>query len=202
MKENGDCMNFIILFFKGLVMGIFMLVPGISGGTIAILLNLYDKLLISLSDLFKNFKANFLFLFTVLLGGIFGIFISSFFLSFIVLNFYFEMIYIFLGIVIYYLFETFFKSGKRMITRNILLVILGVILGLSFNLIPSNIFQTSNWENEYIMPSVDMLIKIANFFNVSTDYLLGLSEKHTLNTDGLSDLQITHIQTIIDDILN
>jgi len=58
-----------------------------------------------------------------------------------------------------------------------------------------------NWENEYIMPSVDMLIKIANFFNVSTDYLLGLSEKHTLNTDGLSDLQITHIQTIIDDIL-
>lgn len=62
--------------------------------------------------------------------------------------------------------------------------------------------SVSNWENEYIMPSVDMLIKIANFFNVSTDYLLGLSEKHTLNTDGLSDLQITHIQTIIDDILN
>lgn len=61
--------------------------------------------------------------------------------------------------------------------------------------------SVSNWENEYIMPSVDMLIKIANFFNVSTDYLLGLSEKHTLNTDGLSDLQITHIQTIIDDIL-
>lgn len=61
--------------------------------------------------------------------------------------------------------------------------------------------SVSNWENEYIMPSVDMLIKIANFFNVSTDYLLGLSEKHTLNTDGLSDLQITYIQTIIDDIL-
>ena len=62
--------------------------------------------------------------------------------------------------------------------------------------------SVSNWGSEYIMPSVDMLIKIANFFNVSTDYLLGLSEKHTLNTDGLSDLQITHIQTIIDDILN
>ena len=62
--------------------------------------------------------------------------------------------------------------------------------------------SVSNWENENIMPSVDMLIKIANFFNVSTDYLLGLSETHTLNTDGLSDLQITHIQTIIDDILN
>ena len=42
---------------------------------------------------------------------------------------------------------------------------------------------------------------LKNYFSVSTDYLLGLSEKHTLNTDGLSDLQISHIQTIIDDIL-
>jgi len=61
--------------------------------------------------------------------------------------------------------------------------------------------SVSNWENENIMPSVDMLIKIAKYFNVTTDYLLGLSEKHTLNSDGLSDLQISHIQTIINDIL-
>lgn len=61
--------------------------------------------------------------------------------------------------------------------------------------------SVSNWENENIMPSIEMLIKIANYFSVSTDYLLGLSEKHTLNTDGLSDLQISHIQIIIDDIL-
>lgn len=61
--------------------------------------------------------------------------------------------------------------------------------------------SVSNWENENIMPSVDMLIKIANFFSVSTDYLLGLSEEHALNTEGLSELQIAHIQTLIDDIL-
>ena len=30
----------------------------------------------------------------------------------------------------------------------------------------------SNWENDNIMPSVDMLEKIADFFSVSTDYLL------------------------------
>ena len=61
--------------------------------------------------------------------------------------------------------------------------------------------SVSNWENENIMPSVDMLIKIANFFNVSTDYLLGLTEQHALHTDGLSELQIAHIQAIINDIL-
>ena len=61
--------------------------------------------------------------------------------------------------------------------------------------------SVSNWENENIMPSIDMLIKIAKFFSVSTDYILGLSEKHALNTEGLSELQIAHIQTLIDDIL-
>lgn len=60
--------------------------------------------------------------------------------------------------------------------------------------------SVSNWENENIMPSIDMLIKIAEYFGVTTDFLLGLSENHTLNTTGLSEPQIAHIQTLIDDI--
>lgn len=61
--------------------------------------------------------------------------------------------------------------------------------------------SVSNWENENICPSIDMLIKIAQLFSVSTDYLLGLSEKHNLNTEGLTELQIAHIQAVINDIL-
>ena len=61
--------------------------------------------------------------------------------------------------------------------------------------------SVSNWENGNIMPSIDMLVKIASYFSVSTDYLLGLSEKHALNTDGLSELQVAHIQALINDIL-
>lgn len=50
------------------------------------------------------------------------------------------------------------------------------------------------------MPSIDMLIKIAEYFGITTDFLLGLSENHTLNTTGLSETKIAHIQTLIDDI--
>ena len=32
--------------------------------------------------------------------------------------------------------------------------------------------SVSNWENDNIQPSIEMLIKIAHTFNVSTDYLL------------------------------
>ena len=38
--------------------------------------------------------------------------------------------------------------------------------------------SVSNWENDNILPSIEMLVKIANFFEVSTDYLLGLLVLH------------------------
>lgn len=59
----------------------------------------------------------------------------------------------------------------------------------------------SNWENGNIQPSIDMLIKISNTFSVSSDHLLGLDNKPTISTEGLSSKQILHIRNIIDDLL-
>lgn len=58
----------------------------------------------------------------------------------------------------------------------------------------------SNWENDNVMPSIDMLVKIANLFKVSTDHILGIDEKKYLEITGLSDDQLAHIQAIINDI--
>lgn len=58
----------------------------------------------------------------------------------------------------------------------------------------------SNWENGNIQPSIDMLIKIANTYSVSTDYLLGINENRTLDVSGLTNEQVTHLQSLIDDL--
>ena len=60
--------------------------------------------------------------------------------------------------------------------------------------------SVSNWENNNIQPSIDMLIKIAESFSVSTDYLLGLDNKKYVEIAGLSDIKIAHIQQIINDM--
>ena len=57
----------------------------------------------------------------------------------------------------------------------------------------------SNWENDNIQPSIDMLIKISKIFNVSTDYLLGLTPTNSINVDGLPIEFVSHIVQIIDD---
>lgn len=58
----------------------------------------------------------------------------------------------------------------------------------------------SNWENDNIQPSIDMLVKIAVYFNVTTDYLLDLSAQNTLNVDGLTDEEIMHIKLLVEDL--
>ena len=60
--------NSIKLFFKGFIMGIANIIPGVSGGTLAIILGIYEKLLESISHFFKNFKNNIKFLIPVFLG--------------------------------------------------------------------------------------------------------------------------------------
>ena len=59
-------------FFKnlacGAVIGVAMIIPGVSGGTVAVLLDIYDKLINALGNLRKDFKANVAFLLPILLG--------------------------------------------------------------------------------------------------------------------------------------
>lgn len=57
----------------------------------------------------------------------------------------------------------------------------------------------SNWENENIQPSVEMVVKLAKIFGVSTDYLLGLESIPRLSTQGLPEEMVAHLQLLIED---
>ena len=58
----------------------------------------------------------------------------------------------------------------------------------------------SNWENDNVMPSIEMLLKIADFFGVSTDYLLGRSDKRVIEVANLTEEQIAHIAYLVDNL--
>lgn len=55
----------------------------------------------------------------------------------------------------------------------------------------------SAYETDARPPSLDMLIKYAKEFNVTTDYLLGLQEHKFINVDSLTDQQINILNSII-----
>jgi len=58
----------------------------------------------------------------------------------------------------------------------------------------------SNWENDNILPSVEMLVSIADFFSVPTDVLLGRSIDNVISVEGLSNEEISHLRAIVKDL--
>lgn len=60
--------------------------------------------------------------------------------------------------------------------------------------------SVSNWENDNIQPSIEMLIKLAGVFAVSTDYLLGLSPGQYLDVGGLPLEVVAHLRQLVEDL--
>ena len=71
-------------FIKGFFVGIANITPGISGSALLVSLNLYEKCINSISNIFKDFKKNFTFLLPITLG----VFIGTFLFSNIIFYFY------------------------------------------------------------------------------------------------------------------
>lgn len=59
-------------------------------------------------------------------------------------------------------------------------------LAESINLVKSSI---SAYEKDFKYPSIDVLIKLSNYFNVSCDYLLGLSDDLEIKRYDLTEEQ-------------
>ncbi len=60
--------------------------------------------------------------------------------------------------------------------------------------------SVSNWENNNITPSVEIIRKLADFFGCTTDYILEREGKATLITANLTDEQLGHVLQIVRDL--
>lgn len=92
-------MDIIVQIIKGIVIGVAMLIPGVSGGTMAIILGVYDDLIHSISSFFKDIKKNAIFLATVGIGGIIGLLAFSRVIDLALDHFRYPMVYLFIGAI-------------------------------------------------------------------------------------------------------
>jgi len=93
-------MKYIILALKGFFIGIANIIPGVSGGTIAIILGIYEELINRVSNLFKDFKENLKFIIPILIGVILSIVIMSGVIKYSYNNFPLPTMMFFVGLVL------------------------------------------------------------------------------------------------------
>lgn len=64
------------------------------------------------------------------------------------------------------------------------------------------ISAVSSYESGARYPSYDTLIKLSRIFHVSTDYLLGLTNRRNIDVTGLNDNEIELVSKLVDTLRN
>ena len=94
----------MFIFFKNMIKGIFLgagaILPGISSGVLCVILGIYEKLVNTILNLFKDFKNNFKFLLPLAIGGFIGVFIFGKILNYFFSNFPMQSNFAFMGLIL------------------------------------------------------------------------------------------------------
>jgi len=93
-------LNFLVDLIKGVFVGIANVIPGVSGGTMAVSFGIYDKLLNAISGLLKSFKKSFFTLLPIILGMAIGIVGFTYIIPWLLANFPFATSCAFTGLII------------------------------------------------------------------------------------------------------
>ena len=93
-------MSFIFSCLKGVAIGSGAILPGISSGVFCVIFGIYDKLLNSILNFFKDVKNNLKFLTPILIGVAFGFFIFGNILNYFLFQFPIQTKCIFIGLIL------------------------------------------------------------------------------------------------------
>ena len=97
---SDSVVSWFIRLLKGVFIGSGFILPGVSGGALAAVFGLYERMILFLADITKDFKKNVLFFLPVGLGAAGGIFIFSMLLSYFFEVAELQLIWFFIGCIV------------------------------------------------------------------------------------------------------
>ena len=130
--------------FGGMFVGIANIIPGVSGGTMLVIFNLFDKLTYAVSDIFKRKtdtrKQSILLLAKVLISAAIGIILFAKILGFTLKYFEAETIMCFMGLILFSV-PIIIKEELKNEKFNILFFIIGFALIIGLEYLQKNTFS-------------------------------------------------------------
>ena len=186
-------MNFIVNILKGTAIGIANAVPGVSGGTLAVILKIYDKLLGAIDLNIKKIKENFGFLVSVVIGMVIGIILTSKVLSFLFENYNKPTQFFFIGIILGSMPMIYRETVKerKLRTLNIIPFICGFAGMLAFTMLTKDTLG-AGVSMEMSVGYVIYLV-FAGFIAAVAMVLPGLSGSMVMKVLGAYDTVISNI---------
>lgn len=184
---------------SGVVIGVANIIPGVSGGTMMVAMGIYDKLISSITGLFKEFKKSVRFLLPVGIGMVLGIVVLSKLIAIMFDVIPFQTNCLFIGLIIGS-FPFILKNvkGKSIKLQHIIafLLFFGLVLG-------SAIFGESSGTDAQLVGGIVPMVKLfgVGIISSATMIIPGVSGSMVLMLMGYYDVIISNISLFIENIL-
>ena len=184
MKEK------LTLVIKGFLIGVANIIPGVSGGTLAITLGIYEKLIGTISHFFKNLKENIKFIIPIGIGAVLSILLLSSVISFCLDKYTLATILFFIGLILggIPLLNKKIKGHYKNVS-NIIIFLLSLVFVISLSILKGG--NVVSFEN-------------MNIINYIMLFLVGVVAAATMIIPGVSGsfvlMLLGYYQPIIDTI--
>lgn len=134
-------MEHVINVLKGAVIGIANAIPGVSGGTMMVIMKVFDRLMDAVSFDLKKLKKNFVFLLTIGLGLGIGVIVTAKVLTRLFDSYYVKTQFFFMGVVIGSLPMIYKEANAqgKLKPIHILPFIIGLIVILAISMVNSDV---------------------------------------------------------------
>lgn len=140
----------MMIFLKGVVIGLGKIIPGVSGSVLAISLGVYEKCIDIISNLFYEIRYQIKFLTLLCLGILFSILIGSRLLYFLLEYNYFLTLCLFIGLIAGTI-PSVFKATEYVSKKDLILIIIPIIFVYLISLFQNGEMIIKDNLNGYLM---------------------------------------------------
>ena len=187
----------MINFLSGIIIGLAFIIPGVSGGTLMVMMNLYDRAVNSIVNYTKDIKKNTIFLGTIGLGVITGILLFSKILHYLLNNYECPTKLVFVGLIVGGIPATYKTIKKKRGTKlDYRLILLTLIISIALFFFEKH-FINFSIEGELIKGGIPIVgIIIAGFLYASGKIIPGISGTALLMLIGMYNYLINILADI------
>lgn len=185
----------LINFIKGFILGIANVIPGVSGGTMAVSMGLYELILSSIGNFFKDIKGNFIKLLPIILGILVAIVSTSKLVTYALTNYKAQTLCLFIGLIFGGVSLIMRKIKGKGSKTNYLIFFVIFFFVISLNFLKTGLIEIS-FTNMGIIDY--LLLLLMGFIASSAMVIPGISGSFILMVLGYYDKIIYTISTITD----
>lgn len=196
LQNRNRLKSIVYRVVSGIVMGIGCVLPGVSGGILAISLGIYETMMRAIGNLFRRFRQNFRYLLPLGIGGVIGILLTSNVLNLVITRYETQLLSLFTGLVLGSLPELYAEvrlDGPKLKPKHIIAAVLGLCFVLLFALGESRVGGSTE-VTELGIPGALIAGAVLSFGTI----IPGISSSFILVYLGLYPAVIAAITSVLD----